>query len=82
MAYLFDGFQKFGKEQFDAMTTSSSSLAKSWQTIAANRASIRKNRSRMVLPTSRSCAPLSHSRTSFRFSPNMQSHFTTASSIM
>ena len=35
MAYLFDSFQKCGKEQFDAMTTSSSSLAKSWQTIAA-----------------------------------------------
>jgi hypothetical protein len=35
MAYLFDGFQKFGKEQFDAMTASSSLLAKSWQTIAA-----------------------------------------------
>ncbi|HUB64236.1 MAG TPA: phasin family protein [Methylocella sp.] len=34
MAYLFDGFQKFGKEQLEAVTTSSSSLAKGWQTIA------------------------------------------------
>ena len=35
MAYLFDGFQKFGKEQLEVVTTSSSSLAKGWQTIAA-----------------------------------------------
>ncbi len=35
MAYLFDDFQKFGKDQLEAVTTSSSSLAKSWQTIAA-----------------------------------------------
>jgi hypothetical protein len=35
MAYQFDGFQKFGKEQLKAVTTSSSSLAKGWQTIAA-----------------------------------------------
>lgn len=39
MAYLFDGFQLFGKEQIETMTASSStlanSLAKSWQTIAA-----------------------------------------------
>ena len=35
MAFLFDGFQKFGKDQLEAMATSSSSLAKSWQTIAA-----------------------------------------------
>ena len=35
MAYLFDDFQKFGKEHLEAMTTSSSSLATSWQTIAA-----------------------------------------------
>ncbi len=35
MAYLLDEFQKFGKEQLEAVTTSSSSLAKSWQTIAA-----------------------------------------------
>jgi hypothetical protein len=34
MAYRFDDFQKFGKEQLEAVTTSSSSLAKSWQTIA------------------------------------------------
>jgi hypothetical protein len=30
MAYLFDDFQKFGKEQLEVVTTSSSSLAKSW----------------------------------------------------
>jgi phasin family protein len=35
MAYLFDDFQKFGKEQLEVVTTSSSSLAKGWQTIAA-----------------------------------------------
>ena len=35
MAYLFDGFQKFGKEHLEAVTKSTSSLAKSWQTIAA-----------------------------------------------
>ena len=35
MAYLFDGFQKFGKEHLEAVTTSSSSVVKSWQTIAA-----------------------------------------------
>jgi hypothetical protein len=35
MAYLFDDFQKFGKEHLESMTKSSSSLAKSWQTIAA-----------------------------------------------
>ena len=34
MAYQFDSFQKFGKDQLEAMTTSSSSLAKGWQTIA------------------------------------------------
>ena len=34
MAYLFDDFQKFGKEQLEVVTTSSSSLAKGWQTIA------------------------------------------------
>ena len=35
MAYLFDGFQKFGKEHLEALTKSTSSLANSWQTIAA-----------------------------------------------
>ncbi len=35
MAFLFDDFQKFGKEQLEVVTTSSSSLAKGWQTIAA-----------------------------------------------
>lgn len=35
MAYLFDDFQKFGKEQLEAVTTSSSSLTKGWQSIAA-----------------------------------------------
>jgi hypothetical protein len=35
MAYLFDGFQKFGKEHLEAVTKSTSSLANSWQTIAA-----------------------------------------------
>jgi len=30
MAYLFDDFQKFGKEHLEVVTTSSSSLAKSW----------------------------------------------------
>jgi hypothetical protein len=30
MAYLFDDLQKFGKEHSDEVTTSSSSLAKSW----------------------------------------------------
>jgi uroporphyrinogen-III synthase len=30
MAYLFDDFKKFGKEHSDVVTTSSSSLAKSW----------------------------------------------------
>jgi phasin family protein len=36
MAYRFDDFQKFGKEHLvEALATSSSSLAKSWQTIAA-----------------------------------------------
>ena len=35
MAYQFDDFQKYGKEQLEVMTTSSSSLAKGWQTIAA-----------------------------------------------
>jgi hypothetical protein len=34
MAYQFDDFQKFGKERLEAVTTSSSCLAKSWQTIA------------------------------------------------
>ena len=29
MAYLFEDFQKFGKEHLEGMTTSSSSLAKS-----------------------------------------------------
>ena len=36
MAYRFDDFQKFGKEHLEVVTTTSSSLAKSWQTIAAN----------------------------------------------
>ena len=39
MAYLFDGFQLFGKEQIETMTASSSTLAnsltKNWKTIAA-----------------------------------------------
>ena len=35
MAYPFDDFEKFGKEHLAAVSTSSSSLAKSWQTIAA-----------------------------------------------
>jgi hypothetical protein len=35
MAYQFNGFPKFGKEQLEAVATSSSSLAKGWQTIAA-----------------------------------------------
>ncbi len=35
MAYQFDDFQKYGKEQLEVVTTSSSSLAKGWQTIAA-----------------------------------------------
>jgi len=35
MTYRFDDFQKFGKEQLEALTNSSSTLAKSWQTIAA-----------------------------------------------
>jgi hypothetical protein len=35
MAYRFDDFQQFGKEQLEVMTASSSSLAKCWQTIAA-----------------------------------------------
>jgi len=35
LAYQFDDFQKFGKEQLEVVTTSSSSLAKGWQTIAA-----------------------------------------------
>jgi phasin family protein len=35
MAYLFDDFQKFGKEHLMAVTKSTSSLAKSWQTITA-----------------------------------------------
>ena len=30
MAYIFDDFQKFGKEHLEVVTTSSSSLAKSW----------------------------------------------------
>ena len=33
MAYLFDDFQKFGKEHLEVVTTSSSSLAKSWLAI-------------------------------------------------
>ena len=35
MAYQFDNFQQFGKEQLEVVTASSSSLAKGWQTIAA-----------------------------------------------
>jgi hypothetical protein len=35
MAYLFDGFQKFGKEHLEAVTKSTSSFANNWQTIAA-----------------------------------------------
>jgi phasin family protein len=35
MAYLFDGFQKFGKEHLESVTKTSSSFAKGWQTIAA-----------------------------------------------
>ncbi len=34
MAYLFDDFQKFGKENLEAATTTSSSFVKGWQTIA------------------------------------------------
>ena len=34
MAYLFDGFEKFGKDHLEAVTKSTSSLANSWQTIA------------------------------------------------
>ena len=30
MAYLFDDFQKFGKEHLEVVMTSPSSLAKSW----------------------------------------------------
>ena len=30
MAYLFDDFQKFGKEQIEVLSKSSSSLAKGW----------------------------------------------------
>ena len=35
MAYQFEDFQKYGKEQLEVVTASSSSLAKGWQTIAA-----------------------------------------------
>jgi len=35
MAYRFDDFQQFGKEHLEVMTATSSSLAKCWQTIAA-----------------------------------------------
>lgn len=35
MAYTPDDFQKFGKEQLAAVTNSSSFVAKSWQTLAA-----------------------------------------------
>jgi len=35
MAYQFDDFQKIGKEQLEAATTVTSSLAKSLQTIAS-----------------------------------------------
>lgn len=35
MAYQIDDFQKIGKEQLEAATTVTSSLAKSWQTLAA-----------------------------------------------
>src|ERR1700730_6322651 len=35
MAYRFDDFQQFGKEHLEVMTASSPSLAKCWQTIAA-----------------------------------------------
>jgi hypothetical protein len=35
VTYRFDDFQKFGKEHLEAIKTSSSSLAKCWQTIAA-----------------------------------------------
>ncbi|WP_036259597.1 phasin family protein [Methylocapsa aurea] len=35
MAYQYDDFQQVGKEQLEAVTTTTASLAKSWQTIAA-----------------------------------------------
>jgi hypothetical protein len=35
MAYQAEDFQKYGKEQLEALTSSSSLVAKSWQTIAA-----------------------------------------------
>jgi len=35
MAYKYDEFQQIGKEQLEAATTTTASLAKSWQTIAA-----------------------------------------------
>ena len=35
MTYRFGDFQKFGEEHIEAVTKSSSSLAKSWQAIAA-----------------------------------------------
>lgn len=35
MAYQFDEFQKISKDQLEAATTVTSSLAKGWQTLAA-----------------------------------------------
>jgi hypothetical protein len=40
--YRFDDFQNFGKQQLEAVTTSTSSLAKFWQTVAAESAEYSK----------------------------------------
>lgn len=40
--YRFDDFQTFGKEHLEAMTASTSSLAKFWQTVAAESAKYSK----------------------------------------
>jgi hypothetical protein len=70
MAHLFDDFQKFGKEHLAAVTTTSSSLAKSWQTIAAESSEYSKSRLRTAPLSSKSCSAPSHSRKPFRFSPS------------
>lgn len=42
MAYQAEDLEKYGKEQLDAVTASSSSLVKGWQTIAAESAEYSK----------------------------------------
>ena len=79
MAYAFEGFQNFGKDQLEAISASSSTLSRNLQTIVTESSEYSKKTLENGSAFFEKLLVQNLSRVPFKFSPNMPGPFSTGS---